>query len=349
MPELTRVLVTGAGGPAGMGTIRSLLQTPGLTVVAADMNPLAPGLYWTKERSILPSAGDPEFVPSLLKTCARFKVDVLFPTVDEEISVIAENEERLRSKVAFLIGDRQGVEACNDKWQTYSWLRKAGIPVVETIRIRDKEALRRGSSRLGFPVAIKPRASRGGRGLHICGETAELERAYSELTATLPFKDAYLGVPEASDIVMQEFLPGTEYDAIVLLDKHGKQLGNVPMKARRWNVTEHTREIVTVHDREVEDLSAKTVRSLGLECPVDVEMARDREERLKILDVNPRVGGDVDLATAAGCNIPLMYVTECLGDRVHSKGFKEGVILVRYTGIQVIQPEEIPRRERRKR
>jgi len=349
MPGLTRVLVTGAGGPAGMGTIRSLLQAPGLTVVAADMNPLAPGLYWTKYRAVLPSAGAPDFVPSLLETCTRFKIDILFPTVDEEISVIAENEERVRDEVAFLIGDRQGVEACNDKWQTYSWLKKAGIPVVETTRIQDRKALQRGSSRLGFPVAIKPRASRGGRGLHICAETADLDRAYSELTAALPFKDAYVDVPEASDIVMQEFLPGTEYDAIVLLDKHGKPLANVPMKARRWNVLEHAREIVTVRDREVEDLCARTVRSLGLRCPVDVEMARDREERLKILDVNPRVGGDVDLATAAGCNIPLMYVRECLGDRVHSRGFKEGVILVRYTGIQVIRPEEIPRHERLKR
>ena len=324
-----------------------MLQSPRVAVIAADMNPLAPGLYWTKHKSILPSVASPEFIPSLLSTCAKFKIDVLFPTVDEEIPVIAENEEKLSRKVAILIGDKQGVEACNDKWQTYSWLRKAGIPVVETARIRNEESLRRESSRLGFPVAIKPRASRGGRGLHICGKATELMQAYSELRAALPFKDAYVGVPEASDVVMQEYLPGTEYDAIVLLDKHGQTLANVPMKARRWNVIEHTREIVTVHDREVEDLCAETVRSLGLECPVDVELARDRAEGLKILDVNPRVGGDVDLATAAGCNIPLMFVRECLGNRVRPRGFKEGVILVRYTGMQVIHPEEIPGRRRR--
>lgn len=349
MPKQTRVLVTGAGGPAGMGTIRSLVHARGMRVVAADVNPLAPGLYWAHERATLPPAHTRAFVPSLLKLLEGHDVDVLFPTVDEEVSVVAANMERIRRQVHCLVGDSVGVEACNDKWMTYLWLKKAGIPVVETLLVGDGRSLRRDATRIGYPLAVKPRASRGGRGLHVCRNWKELSESFSALKRALPFKDAYVDVPEAADIILQEYLPGTEYDTIVLLDRKGEALACVPMRAVRWRVQEQQREIVTEHDWDVEEMCTETVMSLGLRCPVDVELARDRAGKLKILDVNPRVGGDVDLATAAGCNIPLMYVRLAMGREVRPCGFKEGVVLVRYVGIQTIQPEDIPVHRRKGR
>ena len=99
MARRTRVLVTGAGGPAGMGTIRSLLRAPAVDVVAADMSRLAPGLYWARERAVIPPARDPSFVRNLLAVCKRLGVEMLFPTVDEEVSVLSSNMSQLHGKV----------------------------------------------------------------------------------------------------------------------------------------------------------------------------------------------------------------------------------------------------------
>ncbi len=348
MPNKTTVLVTGAGGPAGMGTIRSLLRIRDIRVVAADMNSLAPGLYWAHEKIVLPSANDRGFLLALLNACTRFKVDVLFPTVDEEIAILAKNQQRLRGKVRFLIGNKDSIEACNDKLRTYIWLKKAEIPVVETRQLSDEASLYDAADEIGFPVVLKPRASRGGRGLYICRNRQQLLAAFNKLKACLPFSDAYVGVKEATDIILQEFLPGTEYDTIVQLGRDWKPLACVPMRADTWNVQEHRRKIVTERVQEVEDLSIRTVQCLRLSSPVDVELAKDKDNLYKILDVNPRVGGDVDLSTAAGCNIPHMYVRLAMGQKTKQRGFKEGVILVRYVGIEVIQPENIPKRGRSK-
>jgi len=328
-----------------MGTIRSLLAAKGIRVMGADMNPLAPGLYWAHERFVLPPAQDRGFLPGLLRICEENRVDVLFPTVDEEVSVIAAKMEQVSKKVRCPIGDSKAVGACNDKLRTYEWLGKAGLPVVETFLLDSEESLVKGASKIGYPIVIKPRASRGGRGLSVCKNWQELRGAYNALKEALPFSDAYVGVPEAAEMILQEFLPGPEYDTIVLLDKKGDALACVPMRAVRWQVHEQLREIVTEHDNRVEDLCVETVRSFGLKCPVDVELALDRDKQMKILDVNPRIGGDVDLATAAGCNIPLMHVRLAMGQEVRPCSYKEGVKLVRYVGIQTIQPEDVPARE----
>jgi carbamoyl-phosphate synthase large subunit len=340
MPKSTKVLVTGAGGPAGMGTIRSLLLAQEVKVVAADMNPMAPGLFWPPEKTILPPAHDRNFVSELLSVCKKFGIDVLFPTVDEEVSVLAANMNRLRGEVECLIGKKKGVDACNDKWGTYVWLNKVGIPVVETLRVHDKDSLHADADEIGYPLAIKPRASRGGRGLHICQNYQELIKAFSALKAALPFVDAYVNIAGAADLILQEYLPGTEYDTIVMLSQNGKALACVPMRAVHWEVHRQQREIVTEHNKEVELICIRAVRELGLHCPVDVEVAQDRRGNLKILDVNPRVGGDVDLATAAGCNIPLMYVKTAMGREIPACEFKEGLVLIRYVGVQIIKPED---------
>ena len=348
MPEKVKVLVTGAGGPAGMGTIRSLMRERWIGVVAADINHLAPGLYWAHEKALLPPASDKSFLTEIISLCRRLKVDVLFPTVDEEMAIIAQNHDKVGKAVTCLIGDTAGVETCNDKLLTYVVLMKAGIPVVETRLIADLDSAMLASDVLEYPVALKPRASRGGRGLSICKDEAEFKEGYLSLVNRLPFTDAYVGVKEASEVILQEYLPGTEYDVIVQMDRRDRILACVPMKAMRWDVREQQREIATEHDKEVEDLAARTVRALGLLCPVDVEMAQDRTGRMKILDVNPRVGGDVDLATEAGCNIPAMHVKLALGRKVTPCDFDDGLTLVRYVGIQVMRPEEMPRRRKRK-
>ena len=41
----TRVLVTGAGGPAAIAAMRSLGADPTVELIAADMDPWAAGLY----------------------------------------------------------------------------------------------------------------------------------------------------------------------------------------------------------------------------------------------------------------------------------------------------------------
>ena len=86
------VLVTGVGAPPGLGTLRSLRGAdPALTLVAADINPLAGGMFEPGTQSVvLPSAGDPEAYRSAVKAvCEARGLDIIIPGSEAEIAALA--------------------------------------------------------------------------------------------------------------------------------------------------------------------------------------------------------------------------------------------------------------------
>jgi carbamoyl-phosphate synthase large subunit len=337
-----RVMVTGAGGPAGMGTIKSLLGLKDIDVVAADMNPLAAGLYWTAHRVVVPPVGARDFIPRMLGIVKREKIDVIFPTVDEEIEPLAANIEKFKRVTNILISPIGSVRICTDKLATFETCMKLHLPVVETKKIRREKDLNGAADKFGFPLAIKPMVSRGGRGLFYCKDMNELKTRYRELKKKLPFSDTYYEPVASRKIICQEHLPGIEYDVVALRDKKGKIIANVPMRAEEWDVKAQRRTIITEHSREAMTLAGKIMDGFDLHGPVDIEMKKDRNGVLKVLDLNPRVGGDVELATAAGCNIPLLTVRIAMGGKVRHADFTDDYMLIRYLGIQTMKKSDVP-------
>ena len=81
----SRVLVTGAGGPAGVAVVRHLVSL-GMFTVAVDSDPLAAGLFLADEHALVALACDPDdLVATLAETVKRFEVDVVVCTVAEEM------------------------------------------------------------------------------------------------------------------------------------------------------------------------------------------------------------------------------------------------------------------------
>src|SRR5581483_3085786 len=92
---MTTVLVTGAGGPAGVSVIRSLMDG-GHHVIAVDADPLAAGMYLAAEHAAVAPAVEAEsFVSDLADAAKRFHVEVVVCTVGEEMLVLSGREHDL--------------------------------------------------------------------------------------------------------------------------------------------------------------------------------------------------------------------------------------------------------------
>jgi Glycosyl transferase family group 2 len=113
-----RVLVTGAGGPAAVSVLKSLRADPSVTLIAADMDSWAAGLYLVPaaERVLIPAGLAAGFADALLARCVAMRADIVIPTVDSELRPLAVARARYAAAGAeLLLAPDRALELTLDK------------------------------------------------------------------------------------------------------------------------------------------------------------------------------------------------------------------------------------------
>ncbi|MGH1522668.1 ATP-grasp domain-containing protein [Leifsonia sp. L25] len=296
--SVTRVLVTGAGGPAGIAVIRSLLKRADVEVHAADMDGWASGLYLVPEsaRRIVPPGKSPEFVDDVIALCAADDVDVLFSTVDVELPGLAARRDELAVVgTALAAPSHETLVTCLDKYRLAEAVD--GHARIPETRLLDREGV---GAEWVFPVIVKPRSGAGSRGVRLIADRAALE-----------------ALGEDRSIIIQENLPGEEFSVDVLAGLDGAVIAAVPRSRERVDsgVSIAGR---TVRRAELSDTAADVARAIGLTGVANVQLRYSSDGVPALLEVNPRFPGAMPLTIAAGVDMPSLLLDLVLGRPVPS-------------------------------
>ncbi|WP_262849720.1 ATP-grasp domain-containing protein [Mumia quercus] len=281
---MTTVLVTGAGGPAGASLGRQLaerrLNGHDLRAIGVDVRPLDGTAF--DETALVPAAVDPAYAPAMRASVARFRPDLVVPTVQDELPQAAVLAGLLSAVAApgasvVLSGARpSGVAA--DKLLTMWALAAAGISVPTHAVTTDFATSADALGWAGGPVVVKPRVSRGGRGVTVVEKPDDFE---------WPSTDA--------SWVVQGFVDGAEYapqayrsphdgrTTVVVLEKTALKEGRVGNAAGAVRLADGAAP-------DVAALAVSTVEALGLVGPVDMDVRRDGAGAPYVLEVNARFG-----------------------------------------------------------
>jgi len=317
---MTTVLVTGAGGPAGISIIRSLLAREDTQVVAADMDRFASGLYLVPadQRVLLPAGLAPEFAPAVIDWCRSLGVDVLFPTVDVELPVIASRRAEFAAiGVVIASPTLLTLETCLDK-MTLAQRCTGVLPVPRTELLGPAAVIGR-----QYPVVVKPRRGAGSRGISFVDSEAEL---------------LALGTDDTR--LVQDMLPGEEYSVDVFADLRGNVVAAVPRSRLRVDSGVSVAG-ATFHDQELEQAARRVAAAIGLTTVANVQLRRDRDGRAALLEVNPRFPGAMPLTIAAGIDMPSLTLDAVLGRPVpRTLDFRE-LAVVRYLEDVFLQMSDI--------
>lgn len=252
---MTRILVTGACGPAG----RSLLDQLAARGVAAVGCDLAPAPRPDCEIIGALPANHPGYLPQLRGFIADFDVDLLIPTVQEELPIVAAS-----GIPQALISPIGAVEVAADKWLTHQRLAAAGIAVPVTYPAEEAPA----DAALGSPALSKPRISRGGRGI-IVHESGDL--------------------PRTPGLIVSEFVPGAEYcvqvvrgigDVAVVLEKTALREGRVG----------NADAVRRVDAPDIAELAVAACDVVGIHGPCDLDVRRRADGDPVVLEINARFG-----------------------------------------------------------
>ncbi|MET0773853.1 MAG: ATP-grasp domain-containing protein [Candidatus Limnocylindrales bacterium] len=316
-----RVLVTGAGGPSAVGVIRSLAREPRVALHAADIDPNAAGLYLVPvdRRVLLPRGDEPGFADTLLEWCRASGIDVLFPTVDQELLAVARARASFAAAgVAVVLADARALATCLDKWALYQAC-VGRLPVPRTALLDDGFEARAWDG----PVVVKPRRGSGSRGVRVVDDAALLD-----------------DLPRDASLLVQELLPGVEHSLDVLASPTGT-VGAVVPRLRLKVDSGIAVAARTVHDAALVELGRDVVRTIGLGWVSNVQVRADRKGRPRLLEVNPRFPGSMSLTIEAGIDMPRICLAMALGAPMPATDAFREVAMVRYLEERFVDAAEL--------
>ncbi|HEY2556855.1 MAG TPA: ATP-grasp domain-containing protein [Diaminobutyricibacter sp.] len=309
---MTRVLVTGVGGPAGVAVLRSLLKREDVDVFAADMDGWASGLYLVgaDRRRIVPAGRSAGFVDHVIEQCRADGIDVLFSTVDVELpGLAARRDDLLAAGTRLAAPSLETLAVCLDKYLLAE--RCSASVTVPTTRLLNGEGRDHDWS---FPVIVKPRSGAGSRGVRLVEDRAALEA---------------LGDDESN--IIQEHLPGDEFSVDVLAGLDGSVIAAVPRSRERVDsgVSIAGR---TVRRAELSDTAAAVARAIGLSGVANVQLRYSSSGVPALLEVNPRFPGAMPLTIASGVDMPSL-----LHDLVIGRDVPETVDFVELANVRFLE------------
>ncbi|MGB3258187.1 MAG: ATP-grasp domain-containing protein [Ornithinimicrobium sp.] len=311
-----RVLVTGAGGPAAIGFLQ-LASRPGVEMYAADMDPVASGLYLVKpERRVIVPRGDaPDFVETVREICRRLEITVLVPTVDAELLPLAGVRHLLAAEGTHLLAAPSStLEICLDK-------AELARVCADTCDVPTTTVLRP-ETPVPFPSIVKPRTGSGSRGIR-----------------PVHGPDDLLGLCDDGSQLVQEYLPGEELSVDVFVRADGAVVAAVPRSRDR--VDSGVAVAGRTWDDDASITQAVTVcRAIGLRGVANVQLRRRSDGSPALLEVNPRVPGSLVLTAAAGPNLAALALAEALGEHVPSHVPFREVAMVRYLANVVVEVDD---------
>lgn len=308
-----RVIVTDADRGSAVSIIRSLGRR-GAHVIAAGSIRRSPGFYsqYAAERLLYPQADlHPEQAVEVLHRAAVERgVDLIIPVTDDLVVPLSEARERFSGVCALAIAEPEALAATRDKSATLELARRLGVPAPRTAMVTTVAEARREAASLGWPVVLKPQASRvygadeatlEALSVTYAGGFARLEERMRPFEGVCP-------------VLLQEYTAGEAFGVELLMD-HGRpvaafqhrRLREVPVTGGASSYRESVRLDPELYDHAVRMLQALEWTGLAM-----VEFKTGPDGPL-LMEINGRVWGSLPLAIRSGVDFPAGLLDLYLG------------------------------------
>jgi len=338
MTNLRKVTVAVTGlnnidspGP-GIPVIRGMRESKDfdLRIIGLAYEHLEPGIYMSDlvDKTYMipyPAEGKDALFNRLVEIHQKEKLDVIIPNFDAELFSFIKLEKKLEELgiKTYLPSLEQFEERHKSNLPAYG--EKYGVNVPAGTDVFSISDLDNTLKSMNYPVMIK-------------GKYYDAYKAFSLEQAVGYFTNmsGKWGLP----VIVQEFIKGTEVNVIALGDGKGNLIAAVPM--RKQYITDKGKAWggITIDDKSMLDLAKKIISKTKWKGGMELELIRTSDNKLYLLEINPRIPAWVYLAVGAGQNIPEALLKLTLGMDV--KPFTKydfGKMFVRYSYDMIVDLE----------
>ncbi len=317
-----RAFVTDGQWRKTLAVVRSLGEK-GIEVTIGENTRLATSLFskYATKRVVYPSpkTRPDTFIDYLLDELKETSYDILFPMEEETLLLIAKNRERFSKLTHLLIPDYEKIEFARNKKNIIKKAQELGIPYPKTRAIKHIDEIGEVSKEIGYPVVIKPQVSFGSYGIKRARNEEELISKYKEVHKIYPFPLIQESIPQEGEAfgVSALFNKDSQLRAVFV----HKRLREYPVTGGPSTLRE------SVKNEKVQELGLRLLKALDWVGVAMVEFKVDpRDGEPKLLEVNPRFWGSLQLAILSGVDFPyLIYRMAKEGDIEPVLDYKIGV------------------------
>lgn len=309
-----RILITDSDSRPALAATRSLGRK-GYSVFTAGERSLslaAASRYSSKFVQYPTPALDPEgFVSEIVRAVHSLGIDILLPMTEVTTLLLTEQRSLLPKSCSLPFADAAAVAEASDKARVIDMARALSVPVPATTTIHSAREIERLAGGWNFPMVIKPARSRvrtdegwANTGVHYAHDATDLLAQLRGLR------------PEFYPILLQERIRGHGIGIFACYDK-GRPVAFFAHRRLREKPPSGGVSVLsesTPLNPEALGHSTLLLNRLNWHGVAMIEFKQDsRDGALRLMEINGRFWGSLQLAIDAGVDFPAILVDVARG------------------------------------
>lgn len=236
-----------------------------------------------------PSFSSNRFENWLGNTITNYGIDCVIPNMDSAtvaLSKFSRDHHTEFKSTLFPVSDFSLCRIMNDKIQADLFFKSNGIPTFE-------------NTTGYYPKIYKPINGFGAKGQHVVSNGAENE--------------AIAHILDCDKYILQDYRPGRETSVDIFFDQYSRLVGYV-LRDRESVSDGEVMSCTTRHPSEPEkELIDKITSIPGWRGCITLQYIMGADNRLRVVEINPRFGGGATCSVAAGLAMPTYILQQILG------------------------------------
>lgn len=271
---------------------------------------------------------DASYLEFLLSVILDNHITVVIPMGDGSAEFISKNIRKLSEVVSVKMPEYEIFMRGYNKNSLMALCKSKGFPHPLTIDLSQISLDNTTLHSFPYPAILKPNISTGGRGMKIIASYDELCACYEELKSKY---GAYH---------MQEFIPagGKQYKVQLYMDEKGSLIQGTAIQKVRWFPVSGGSNCcaVSILNDEMIALCYNILKELKWVGFADFDLIEDpRNNRILVMEINPRVPACIKAPMAAGVNWPEVIVNGYLNQPQKTYPYSNNIVL-RHLGLDIM-------------
>lgn len=297
-------------------------------IVATDLSPVAPALFFADETYLVPRITAPDYFECVKDICKKSEVKAITTLIDPEIELLATHrKELLDMGVLPLCPADWTAHLCFDKYEMFRHLRSKGVRTVLTYNTLEsfREGLAQGE--ISFPVFMKPISGSGSVGIGHCNTMEEVEEKWHDGKFTY---------------IIQELMTGGDCDADVYVDCISHKPVAIFSKKKIESRIGGASKTISYKDPKLFEFVEQVCSVLELNGPCDMDFFI-KDDEYYLSEINPRFGGAYLHAYGAGVDFIKLILQNMEGKENQSiiGQYNEDVIMMMYDDVVIAHKSEL--------